>query len=317
MASNFDLRYRETRPGRFFRSYWIGARQNNEWNHGGDPQIRSVSTYTSQTWRNFLTSQFTYTSRFRAQQQRLTRGGPLMQTPGGWSADFQLRGRPSARHLWNTQASVSADEDGGLTNRLNGGVTLRPAPQWQLAIESNMSRQVDTQQYVTTLDGGRAEIYGRRYVFAAVDRSTYSFQFRLGYTLRPDVNIDVYAEPFAASGRYSNLGELALPGTRQRLTYGTSGTTATRQPDGSLLVSAGNSTFTLPNNDFNVRSFRSSVVLRWEYRPGSTLYVVWQENRHLSETDADRIGLRDPFRSLTAPGAHYLVVKTTYWLPFR
>jgi hypothetical protein len=317
IGQNFDLRYRETRPGRLFRSYWVGVQQNNEWNTEGDPQMRTYGVYTSQTWNNFWTSQVSYTLRDRAQHARLTRGGPLMQTPRGWSADAQLRNRAASRTLWNVQVALSGNEDGGLTNRFTGSLGVRPGPRWQLAVEPILLRQVDTQQWVATLGGGRPEIYDTRYVFGTVDRSTYSTQFRLGYTLRPDVNIDVYAEPFAASGSYGNIGELLLPGTRQMLLYGSGGTNATLQPDGSLRVTAGSSAFTLPNNDFNVRSFRSNVVLRWEYRPGSVLHVVWQQDRHASELVGDRIGLRQPFTSLTAPGTHYFVVKTSYWLPFR
>ena len=86
------------------------------------------------------------------------------------------------------------------------------------------------------------------------------------------MTLDVYAEPFAASGSYSDIGELAAARTRLRRTYGSDGTTAARQGDGSLLVTDGAAAFTVRNNDFNVRSFRSNVVLRWEYRPGSTMY---------------------------------------------
>ena len=184
---------------------------------------------------------------------------------------------------------------------------------WQLSIDPNLLRQIDTQQYVTTLEGGRPETFGRRYVFGNIDRSTYAMQFRLGYTFKPDLNLDVYAEPFAASGHYEDLGELAQPTTRLRRTYGAFGTTIVPQSDGTLLVTDGDATFPLNNPDFNVHTFRLNVVLRWEWRPGSTLYVVWQQDRNLKETIGDRIGLGDPFRSLTAPGNNYFVVKTSFW----
>ena len=85
-------------------------------------------------------------------------------------------------------------------------------------------RVTEPQQYISTLSGGRPETYDSRYVFAFIDRSTMSMEYRLGLTLKPDVNLDVYAEPFAASGRYYDYGELLEPASRDRLTYGTSGT---------------------------------------------------------------------------------------------
>ena len=69
------------------------------------------------------------------------------------------------------------------------------------------------------------------------------------------------------------------------------------------------------NNDFNVRSFRSNVVLRWEYRPGSAMYFVWQQDRYLSEPIGTRIGIGDPFHALGEPGNNFFVVKTSFWLP--
>jgi hypothetical protein len=176
-------------------------------------------------------------------------------------------------------------------------------------------RQRDSQQYVATIGGGRPVTYDQRYVFSYIDRSTLSTQFRMGFTLKPDVNIDLYAEPFAASGRYYDFGELNAPRVRQRRLYGTDGTTVTVQPDGSRAITDGASTFTLRNFDFNVRSFRSNVVLRWEYRPGSTLYLVWQQNRHVSEPLGNRVSAGDMFRSLTAPGSNYFVVKMSFWKP--
>ncbi len=74
------------------------------------------------------------------------------------------------------------------------------------------------------------------------------------------------------------------------------------EPDGSLTVTDGDSRFTLPNRDFNVLSFRSNLVLRWEWRLGSTLYVVWQQDREESEVRSERVGLRDLFGSLRSQG---------------
>jgi hypothetical protein len=310
-----DLRYRETKPGRLFRSYWIGTRQTNEWNYGGDHVTKNAQVYANQVWRNFWTTQMSYTISPRRIDARLTRGGPLMEAPRGWTANVQLRNRASSQTSWSTDITVAGDEDGGVSREMRATIAARPGPQWQLSIVPSFVRQVQTQQYITSLAGGSAATYGRRYIFGEIDRSTYSTQFRLSYTLKPDMNLDVYAEPFAASGRYTDIGELAAAGTRRRRTYGTDGSTAIAQGDGSLLVTDEAATFTIANNDFNVRSFRSNVVLRWEYRPGSTMYVVWQQDRRVTEAIGARIGFGDPFRALGEPGNNYFVVKTTFWFP--
>ena len=308
-----DLRYRETEPGEVLRGYWIGVRQNNEWNYGGDRQVASVQFYTSQTWKNFWRTDGSFTRNFRHPDARLTRGGPLMETPSSWSLNFELSNRESSQTSWSGEFGIGGTEDGGLTQEFNGRLAFRPGQQWQVSIDPKLRRRVDSQQYLANLEGGRLATYGKRYVFGTVDRNTNSVQFRLNYTFKPDLNLDVYAEPFAASGHYEDLGELAEPSTRLRRIYGTDGTTAVQQPDGSFLITDGAETFTLSNPDFNVHSFRLNVVLRWEWRLGSTLYVVWQQDRRQTESIGDRIGLLDPFRSLTVPGNNYFVIKTSFW----
>jgi hypothetical protein len=192
---------------------------------------------------------------------------------------------------------------------------MRPGPRWQLALSPFFDRVTEPQQYISTLTGGRPVTYDNRYVFAFIDRSTASMEFRLGLTLRPDLNLDVYAEPFAASGHYYDYGELLEPASRERLRYGTAGTVLSVNPDGSQVVTAGGSTFTLRNRDFNTLSFRSNVVLRWEWRAGSTLYVVWQQDREGSEGIGTPVGINDAFRSVTAPGSNIFLIKTSFWIP--
>ncbi|MGE3842226.1 MAG: DUF5916 domain-containing protein, partial [Vicinamibacterales bacterium] len=217
--------------------------------------------------------------------------------PPGWNVNVQLRNRTGSQTTWNVDLTRNTNDDGGYNNRLLLTLGFRPGPQWQVSVNPTVQRQVEAQQYITTLPGGSPVTYGNRYVFGLVDRSTYSTQFRLGYTFRPDLNLDLYAEPFAASGHYSNIGELLLPGTRLRRPYSAEEAAA------------------VGNRDFNIRSLRSNVVLRWEYRPGTLLYVVWQQDRSGSGPGSRRIDAADVFRSFTAPGAHSLVVKTSFWIP--
>jgi hypothetical protein len=213
--------------------------------------------------------------------------------------------------------SVTELEDGGSTRRASTTVSFRPAPRWQFSVNPFYERLTDAAQYVSTLSGGRPETFNSRYIFSRIDRSTVSMEFRLGLTLKPDMNLDVYAEPFAASGRYYDHGELLAPRSEQRLTYGQAGTILQVNPDGSREVRIADANFVLRNRDFNTLSFRSNVVLRWEWRPGSTLYAVWQQDRADSMPIGTRVNAADMFRSLQAIGSNVFVVKTSFWIPVR
>ena len=116
-------------------------------------------------------------------------------------------------------------------------------------------------------------------------------------------------EPFAASGRMTASASWPWRGAA---TCGCTGPTerrSQRQADGSYKVTDGAATFTLSNRDFNVRSHRSNVVLRWEWRPGSTLFVVWQQNRASSVPQGEHVGVGDLFGSLSAPGDNIFAIK--------
>jgi hypothetical protein len=312
-----NLRYRETQPGTVFRSYSIGLNASNDSTLRWLRQAGSLRGNLDLTWSNYWTTAASVTRNLPQMSVSLTRGGPLMARAPDWSASFNVGNRSTSPTRVTASAGLTNAEDGRHSRRVSGTLSFRPGPRWRLSAEPSYEQLVESQQYVTTLSGGPASTYSGRYVFAAIDRSTAATEFRLGWTIKPDMNLDVYAEPFAASGRYADYGELVAPRTSTRLTYGEPGTTLVVNPDGSRVVRVGDTTFTLRNRDFNTLSFRSNVVLRWEWRVGSTLYVVWQQDRSATDPVGGRIGFGDAFRSIAQSGTNVFVVKTSFWLPVK
>jgi hypothetical protein len=311
IAGTALLEYRETQPGRLFRGYVVGVEHQRAWNFGGMIQDNAVEVDAEVTWPNFWSTEVSAGIDQPVQDDRLTRGGPTMATPRAWSSSLMMRNSPAARTRGFVRLSYEANEDGGYAFEANPSITVRPTARWQLVFSPTYVRELVDQQYVAALEGGRAATFGRRYVFAYVDRSTISTAIRLNYTFKPDVNLEFYGEPFAASGRYYDYGELAAPRTRARLPLDRLPSTT---PDGPVVLADGASRFTVRNRDFNVLSFRSNLVLRWEWRPGSTFYMVWQQDREESAVRPTRVGAGDLFGSLGAAGHNVLAVKTTFWL---
>ncbi len=217
IRSDVTVRYRETQPGKVLRNYSVGLTQANEWNFGGDRVGESLRANITAQLTNFWTATLALGQNFRTESQTLTRGGPLMQTPHGWTMTTTLSNRPSAQTGWNGSVTWTPDEDGGRLLNVKSGLSLRPGPRWQLSITPTHIREIESQQYATTVSGGRPETYGKRYIFAFIDRRTVSSQFRLSYTFKPDLNLDFYAEPFAASGHYYDFGELSAAGSRSQM----------------------------------------------------------------------------------------------------
>ena len=317
IMTSANIRYRETTPGRVLRSYSIGLNASTDTTLRGLLQSGNLRPNVNMTWANYWTTSVSLNRNLPQTSVSLTRGGPLMARAGGWSSSMEFGNRSTSTRRWTGSVTLGRTDDGGRTRRVSTTVSVRPGSRWQLSANPFYERITESQQFVTTLTGGRPETFGGRYIFSYIERSTLSMEYRLRLTLKPDMDLDVYAEPFAASGRYYDHGELLTPGERDRLRYGSAGTSVDVDADGHRLIRIGETSFTLRNRDFNTLSFRSNVVLRWEWRPGSTLYVVWQQDRSGTERIGSLINPRDMFRSITAPGSNLFVIKTSFWLPVR
>jgi hypothetical protein len=331
-----NVQYRETVPKGIYRSYYIALDTYQERNYDMDPQFHYLRSDAGITFKNYWNLSLTAWRDFRGLDSRLTRGGPNVGTPFFDVGIISLSNRSSAKTRWQGRVYYGKDDFGAITNRLSGYLSFKPGPQWDFRIEPNFLRAQTGRQYVTTRSDGSAATYGQRYVFAFLDQSVFTSVVRLNYALKPDLTLEMYGEPFSASGRYSDFGELPRPGALFLRRYGTDGTTITSNPDRSVTVTdnviqtAGAPTqFTIPFRDFNVRSWRSNMVLRWEYRPGSTLYVVWQQNRSADVANGDLVSfgsLVDPFRGrvgrfgfndagVSHEMQNFFAVKLNYWLP--
>jgi len=309
------MTYRETTPGRLFRNWAIELMNAQEWNYGGTHTSSWYGLNMRGTLANFWYAEFGIDYEPPVLSHTMTRGGPLMETTGffGPFAGFETRsGRDVQLGFW---AGGGTDRLGGWGYWISPDFSYRPSPRLELSFEPEYNRNFEPRQYVTTLDNGRAATFGSRYVFSNLDYSELAARMRVNYAIGPDLTLETYLEPFVSSGDYHDFGELARPEDSDLLFYGNDGTTIVERSDGDYDVTDGASTFVVPGRDFNVRSFRSNVVLRWEWRPGSTLFLVWQQDRAGAGEAGRMVRPGDLGRSLSAAGDNFLAVKMTYWLP--
>jgi len=313
---NADFQLRDTKPNKYLRYYQFGTAVQGGLNYGGIQQYLRFSESFQFTFHNFYRLTGGGQVQRRSLSDDLTRGGPLMGTPNAYVLTTQVTSRPNVSRTWTARTQYFNDEFGGWRWDLSAGVAIRPASRWQASVDPTYSHSVDSRQYVTTRTDGSAETYGGRYIFGYIERSTLSARFRLNYALTPSFTIEGYAEPFAASGRYFDLGELPAPRSRALRIYGASGTGTTIEKDdnGVSTVTDGATTFTIPPLDFNALSFRSNLVLRWEWLPGSTAYLVWQQNRQSQTPSGDLVGPNEMWNSTQIPGDNFFVLKISYWL---
>jgi hypothetical protein len=175
--------------------------------------------------------------------------------------------------------------------------------------------QVDAQWVGAFDDVQQTSTYGHRYVFASMDQTTMSAGIRLNWTFTPELSLQLYMQPLISSGKYRNFKELAKPGTYTFNEYVSSSIT---QTDGNYVIDPDGTgpapVFSFSNPDFNFKSLRGNVVLRWEYAPGSVLYLVWTQNRSDDVLEDGEFHFRSSVnRLLTAPGDNIVMAKMTYY----
>ncbi len=311
---NADIQIRETIPSRYLQNWRLGFDTRGAWNYDGMHQENLWNQNTSLTFRNFWNFNLRTSFNRGGISDNLTRGGPYMATAGSVAQEIRLSSPFGARTGWRLNAGYERDELGALRRNAGAQLTLRPAPRWSLSMEPNYQAGTTPRQYVGTVNGG-TRTYGKRYVFAFIDRTTISTRFRANYAFSPNLTIEAYAEPFLASGDYSRFGELAQERRNDLREYGTDGTSIVEASDGTRTVTDGTQSFVLGNRDFHVRSFRSNFVMRWEWTPGSTVFLVWQQNRRTTDALGNPVRFNELWRTTRAAGDNFLSLKVSYWMP--
>ena len=313
------MEYLQQKRTRLVRSWRVSASADREWNFGGDGVARGVSAYGYTQLHNYWTVYGSAGRGFPALDDRLTRGGPLAQDPGDWYLDANVTTDDRKRVFGWGNAYLWRDGAGGWTAAGNASLSIKPAP----GIKVRVGPYVEVAQYraqpVTRVSDPLATAtYGRRYVFASLEQVTTSLSTRLDWTFSPRLSLQLYGQLFVGSGDYYNFKELEAPRTFDFIQYGLDRGTIGRDSTGLYTVEPDGSgpaqPFTFYDPNFNDRSLRGTAVLRWEYRPGSTVYLAWQHRRSDSAPVGDFSLDRDLAALFDAGATNVLVLKATYWL---
>lgn len=285
MSGHAILQYVNQEPTKRFRekNLWVGSWMNR--NFDGDTLERGFLVdhfATLDNYWNYRTALFLAPGSFSDEQ---TRGGPVVRTQRSWTTEWELRSDERKPFIFEVESRIEGGDEG--TWNREGGVelTYRPAANVLLSVQPYFTRSHIEHQYVATNGGD--------YVFAELERREFEIGTRVDWTLSSALSFQLYLQPFIASGDYHDLHALAAPRTADYVPYGGS----VRDPD------------------FNFRSVRGSAVARWEFRPGSALYVVWNENRADFEPTGDFRFRRDLGAISSAPSHDVFLVKMSYWLP--
>ena len=322
-------RRRWTRPGKMFHHALLEVSLDRGWNYDGDPIQRKVGMYAFGVFRNFWVAELTTSYSGGAIDDRLTRGGPLARTPPSWyvSADAYTDDHKQASVY--AFAAATHDTAGGWSLELLPKLTLRPSSAVSLSIAPEYFTGRFAAQYVQAVSATATD--SARYVFANLIEHQVSATLQLNATFSPTLSFQLYAQPFTFTGAYRGFKELRAPQTFTFNTYGRdNGSTITPGAPGDTVCNTGPTecfrvdpdgpgsapAFGLYNPDFRTRSLSVKAVWRWEYRPGSTIFLAWTHSRsNYFPFDASFDVARDFGRELFLDRpTNILLVKFNYWL---
>jgi hypothetical protein len=286
------IQIKSEKPTRWFRSRRINFNQSSSWNYDGDrlQSFENVNAHAQWTnnWQmgagiNF--NQLTF-------DDRLTRGGPGGYSEGFFALWSYLTSDDRRRSWFNVFLVGGHDGLRSSFRIVNPEVSYRPNTAVSLVAGVNVEHTVNDYQWVS-----RVTDVKDHYVFGRLNQMTVGVTTRVNYTMSPTLSLQLYAQPFVSGGGYTGFKELV---DGRNLDY-----FQRYSPFGYR-----------DNPDFNYKSFRTTNVLRWEYKPGSTLFVVWQQGREDSASYGDFRFRRD-FRGIfTVQPRNVLLVKLAYWLNY-
>ena len=319
-----NINRRFTKPTKHYRymSFTFGGQQ--QYNFDGDrnaAQLHGSAFYEAPFfWEFSLYGNY----RPPVMDERRTRGGPVVGLASERYTEFFVATDRRKRLFFEVFPSYWAQGDGGREKFLGGRVTVKPASNISVSFGPRYSDALQKSQYVREVtDATATNFYGKRYVFSDVHQKTLSMETRLNVTFTPTMSLQLYAQPFISSNDFANFKEYARPRASDKLIYGrdigtvqeTQDTDGSRRflidPDGAGPANS----FELANPDFTFRSLRGNAVFRWEYVPGSTLFLVWTQDRASAEPFGDLDFGRDRRALFDGPANHVFLVKVNYWLP--
>ncbi|HEU5175113.1 MAG TPA: DUF5916 domain-containing protein [Gemmatimonadaceae bacterium] len=312
--------HRWLQPAGPFRSAMAYVNGSRTWSYDGTRVGSGVFTGFHGQFRNYWNVSLDAVRNQSFFSDRATRGGPLLLIPPQWTTAAAFGTDTRRRTSGMIFGTLARNESGGYLN--NGGVrlTMRPSTAITVNASASYTEQHSEGGYVRAFaDTTAVNTFGTRYVMADQDQTTFETTLRADLAMTPRLSLQLYAQPFVSALDYESFKSFQRAGALEFLEYGRDGTStlAYDAPTRSYTVDADgdgvSEAMTFLNPDFRQRSLRANLVLRWEYRAGSTIYLAWAHGRATRALDPS-FNVGEDFRELLRDDQqNRLMLKVSYW----
>jgi hypothetical protein len=316
IEEEMELGYVENEPKGIFRMYQVFLSQTNRWNFGGD--------FLESRWG--LSLQATFANKWQLEgstmyqggslDTRLLRGGPAIHMLGFLHDRYSISTDPSRKLSFRTGIHFHVYEDKiSKMSQLFSGITYRLTNALRFSTDVDYTTESDNYQYIDRMLVDQEE----RYLLGKIDRETLGITLRADLAVTPQFTIQYYGNPYISMGNYRDIKKVSDPESRypdEIYHIYQSGEIQFDEVNNQYHITESSSqrtSFTLENPDFNFRQFRSNLVARWEYKPGSTFYLVWTHGRTGYDNRTDMSLSKSIDNLFDLHPENVFLIKFNYW----
>ncbi len=272
--------YNQWEPKWIYRRYNINADVFYITNFGGDDIAKGFEFNSSMTFKNHWRAWAGGNLQSNSISTGILRGGPSMKMPGQVSGFMGFSTDNRKKIVLETRVNVTGGFKDNYSQFYSGvEISYKPTDYLAVSLDPGFSKSFSELQYISKIDLNGSG----RYIFGSIDRKTISASFRINLNLSPDLTLQYWGQPFIASGKYSDYKYILDPGAEKyKDRFHVYSRDQMNEDAGYIDIDEnldGIYDYGFDKSDFNVQEFLSNLVVRWEYNPGSTVYLVWSQTR--------------------------------------
>ncbi|MCU7496667.1 MAG: carbohydrate binding family 9 domain-containing protein [Ignavibacteria bacterium] len=310
--------YKWTEPNKTFRYLELGGAFFRSYDFDKNIIWEGLFHFGSITFSNYYYANWNLAYNPRTISNRRTRGGPLTLNESGSQVNFYWHSDDRKGLVIGNGYDYYGSRDGSNQWDTYWEIQWRPGANFSISITPEFSGLVENTQWVDSYEDAAARAtYGTRYIFAKMEQLTAAAGIRVNWIFTPQLSLQLYMQPLISSGDYTDFKMLSRPGSMDYDNYGKGNSTIVKDGDEYTVDADGAANpaeaYTFDNPSFNYKSLRGNAVLRWEYMPGSILYLVWTQNRDESDTDGQFKFGRSLNRLVNTRADNIFMMKFTYW----